>query len=104
MKSLHERSQIKDFYIRCIVQLIQTKCTRIYQFKNILKHILIIATAESDGNEIKGQPTPAENSRIYLHYMISGTVLLVQVDENEEHLDYKGITIDNECCCESKIT
>lgn len=89
-KCLQGRKPIKDFYVRAIGSLIQSEHFDI--FDSILRSILILALAETDGydNNAK-QETPSETARVILENVISGAKNMDIVDGEK----YEGISNDN---------
>lgn len=87
-KCLKTRSPIKDFYVRCICQLI--KAQSLNEFKKILEMIFLVALAETDGVNTNSTNTSAEDARIHLlEYISHGNVR--DSDKYEENEYYKGI-------------
>jgi len=60
-------------------------------FDSILRSILILAIAETDGHDDVKQETPAETARKFLENLISGVKSADYVDSEK----YKGISSDN---------
>jgi len=90
-KCLQGRKPIKDFYVRAIGLLIQSEYFDF--FDSILRSILILALAETDGydHDVR-QETPAETARIFLENLISGIKNIDNVDAEK----YKGISNESE--------
>lgn len=84
-KCLKGRRQIKDFYMRSVGLLIRSESFE--HFDCIIRNILILAMAETDGHDNINEKTPSETSRIFLENLISGT----NITDRSAGKYYKGI-------------
>lgn len=87
-KCLSVRKPVKDFYIRTVGLLI--KSNNIEDFKKMLEMIIIIASSETDGDDVNKQPTPSEQARTHLNKYISDGEIKISSEEFN-NISYKGI-------------